>query len=60
MLSASVTRMTYSDYLALEASSSTKHEYLNGRLYAQYTQIRKATVLRAEIVKLEPPPACTG
>ncbi|HEU4731912.1 MAG TPA: Uma2 family endonuclease [Kofleriaceae bacterium] len=34
MLPAAIGRMTYADYLALEASSEVKHEYIDGEVFA--------------------------
>jgi len=34
MLAASIPRMTYAAYLAFEAASDTKHEYVNGEVHA--------------------------
>ncbi|HET7503634.1 MAG TPA: Uma2 family endonuclease [Kofleriaceae bacterium] len=34
MLPAAIGHMTYADYLALEASSDTRHEYLDGEVFA--------------------------
>ena len=34
MLPLAIARMTYAEYLALEAASETKHEYINGEVFA--------------------------
>lgn len=34
MVSLPVARMSYAEYLAFEATSSTKHEFINGEIYA--------------------------
>ena len=34
MVSVPIARMSYADYLAFEAGSETKHEYINGEVFA--------------------------
>jgi Uma2 family endonuclease len=45
-------RYTYADYVALEASSSTKHEYLNGEIYAMAGGSEEHSALAAEVLRV--------
>lgn len=45
-------RYTYADYVALEAISSTKHEFLNGEIYALAGGTEEHSALAAEVVRL--------
>ena len=45
-------RYTYADYVALEAESSTKHEFLNGEIYAMAGGTEEHSALAAEILRL--------
>lgn len=44
-------RYTYADYLALEATSSTKHEFLDGEIYAMAGGSEEHSALAAEILR---------
>ena len=44
-------RYTYSDYVALEESSSTKHEYLAGEIYAMAGGSEEHSALAAEVLR---------
>jgi Uma2 family endonuclease len=44
-------RYTYTDYVALEESSSTKHEYLAGEIYAMAGGSEEHSALAAEVLR---------
>jgi len=44
-------RYTYADYVALEDSSSTKHEYLAGEIYAMAGGSEEHSALAAEVLR---------
>ncbi|RYZ07362.1 MAG: Uma2 family endonuclease [Myxococcales bacterium] len=44
-------RYTYADYVALEATSSTKHEYLEGEIYAMAGGSEEHSALAAEVLR---------
>ncbi|HKO52244.1 MAG TPA: Uma2 family endonuclease [Polyangiaceae bacterium] len=44
-------RYTYIDYVALEESSSTKHEYLSGEIYAMAGGSEEHSALAAEVLR---------
>lgn len=44
-------RYTYADYVALEESSSTKHEYLQGEIYAMAGGSEEHSALAAEVLR---------
>jgi len=44
-------RYTYADYVALEESSPTKHEYLNGEIYAMAGGTEDHSALAAEVLR---------
>src|SRR6478735_12116487 len=44
-------RYTYADYVALEDSSSTKHEYLAGEIYAIAGGSEEHSALAAEVLR---------
>jgi Uma2 family endonuclease len=45
-------RYTYADYVALEDESSTKHEFLNGEIYAMAGGTEEHSALSAEVLRL--------
>ena len=45
-------RMSYDDYLALEGRSETKHEYVNGRVYAMAGGTLEHSRIAANVTKL--------
>ena len=45
-------RYTYADYVALEQTSSTKHEFLGGEIYAMVGGSEEHSALSAEILRL--------
>jgi Uma2 family endonuclease len=45
-------RYTYSDYVALELESSTKHEFLDGEIYAIPGGTEEHSALSAEVLRL--------
>jgi Uma2 family endonuclease len=45
-------RYTYADYVALEAESPTKHEFLNGEIYAMAGGTEEHSALSAEVLRL--------
>jgi Uma2 family endonuclease len=45
-------RYTYADYVALEAQSPTKHEFLDGEIYAMAGGSEEHSALAAEILRL--------
>jgi len=47
-----VHRYTYADYVALEASSPTKHEFLGGEIYAMAGGSEEHSALAAEVLRL--------
>src|SRR5260221_7149089 len=44
-------RYTYADYVALEAISSSKHEFLDGEIYAMAGGSEEHSALAADIVR---------
>jgi Uma2 family endonuclease len=44
-------RYTYADYVALEESSATKHEYLQGEIYAMAGGSEEHSALAAEVLR---------
>ncbi len=44
-------RYTYSDYVALELSSSTKHEFFDGEIYAMAGGTEEHSALAAEVLR---------
>jgi Uma2 family endonuclease len=46
------TRYTWAEYLALEASSNVKHEYLNGQIYAMAGGTPEHAALAAAVIGL--------
>lgn len=52
LLARSLHRYTYADYVALEAESSTKHEFLNGEIYAMAGGTEEHSALSAEVLRL--------
>src|SRR5687767_7647889 len=44
-------RYTYADYVALEAVSSTKHEFLDGEIYAMAGGSEEHSALAAEVLR---------
>jgi len=47
-----VHRYTYADYVALEQSSPTKHEFLDGEIYAMAGGSEEHSALAAEVLRL--------
>lgn len=45
-------RYTYADYVALELTSSTKHEFLDGEIYAMAGGSEEHSALAAEVLRL--------
>lgn len=45
-------RYTYADYLAVELTSSTKHEFYDGEIYAMAVGTTEHAALSAEVVRL--------
>jgi Uma2 family endonuclease len=45
-------RYTYADYVALEHDSSTKHEFLDGEIYAMVGGTEEHSALAAEVLRL--------
>lgn len=45
-------RYTYADYVALELTSSTKHEFLDGQIYAMAGGSEEHSALAAEVLRL--------
>jgi Uma2 family endonuclease len=45
-------RYTYADYVALERSSPTKHEYLDGEIYAMAGGSEEHSALSAEVLRV--------
>jgi Uma2 family endonuclease len=45
-------RYTYADYVALEESSSTKHEYFQGEIYAMAGGSEEHSALAAEVLRI--------
>lgn len=45
-------RYTYADYVALERTSSTKHEFLDGEIYAMAGGTTEHSALAAEVIRL--------
>lgn len=45
-------RYTYADYVALEESSSTKHEYFQGEIYAMAGGSEEHSALAAEVLRV--------
>jgi Uma2 family endonuclease len=45
-------RYTYAEYVALEESSSTKHEYLQGEIYAMAGGSEEHSALAAEVLRV--------
>jgi Uma2 family endonuclease len=45
-------RYTYADYAALEAESSTKHEFLDGEIYAMAGGSEEHSALAAEVLRV--------
>jgi Uma2 family endonuclease len=45
-------RYTYADYLALEADSPTKHEFLDGEIYAMAGGSEEHSALAAEVLRI--------
>lgn len=45
-------RYTYADYVALELTSSTKHEFLNGEIYAMAGGSEEHSALAAEVLRV--------
>ena len=46
-----VHRYTYADYVALELASSTKHEFLDGEIYAMAGGSEDHSALSAEVLR---------
>ena len=46
-----VHRYTYADYVALELSSTTKHEFLDGEIYAMTGGTEEHSALAAEVLR---------
>ncbi len=46
-----VHRYTYADYVALELTSSTKHEFLDGEIYAMAGATEEHSALAAEVLR---------
>jgi Uma2 family endonuclease len=44
-------RYTYADYVALERRSSTKHEFLDGEIYAMAGGSEEHSALAAEVLR---------
>ena len=44
-------RYTHQDYVALELSSSTKHEFLDGEIYAMAGETEEQSALAAEVLR---------
>lgn len=47
-----VHRYTYADYVALEERSSTKHEFLDGEIYAMAGRSEEHSALAAQVLRL--------
>ena len=45
-------RYTYADYVAVELTSSTKHEFLDGEIYAMAGSSEEHSALAAEVLRL--------
>ncbi len=45
-------RYTYADYVAVELTSSTKHEFLNGEIYAMAGGSEEHSALAAQVLRL--------
>ncbi len=45
-------RYTYADYVALEESSPTKHEFLDGEIYAMAGGSEEHSALAAEVLRV--------
>lgn len=52
MLPRRLHRYTYADYVALEGVSSTKHEYLDGEIYAMAGGSEEHSALAAEVLRV--------
>ena len=53
-------RYTYADYVALELQSSTKHEFLDGQIYAMIRGSEEHSALSAEVLRMFSKAAADG